>query len=88
MISEYRRLPNWARFALANLLIGTVLGWLCAAVVLVFDINGIGSLVMGAPYWGLALPAMVFFFGKTFGVGYLTTAILMLPTPESEFDPA
>lgn len=73
---------------MANLLIGTVIGWLFVGAVLVFDINGLGSLVMEADYRGLALFMMLFFFGKTFGFGYLTTAILMLPTAVSACDQA
>ena len=71
---------------MGNVLIGTVIGWLFTTAVLRFDLNGIASLAMESGHQGLALFILHFFFGITFGFGYLTTAILMLPTNMDDFD--
>ena len=86
MISGYKNLPKLIRFVLVNCLIGTGLGWLVAAGVLYFDLNGLGTLVMASRKMGMALFIMFFSFGFTFAFAYLTTAVLLLPTDKDDFD--
>ncbi|MEX3010126.1 hypothetical protein [Hoeflea sp. TYP-13] len=80
------RFPKLIRFVMLNSLIGMVIGWIVASAVVYFDINGFGSLVMESRHVVTALFIMFFSFGITFGFGYLTTAVLLLPTNKDDFD--
>lgn len=80
------KLPKLVRFVLANSFIGMCIGWVLAAGVVYFDINGFGSLVLGSRHVAIALFIMFFSFGITFGFAYLTTAVLLLPTEKDDFD--
>ncbi len=86
MYAQYRKLPKLVRFVVINSLIGNGLGWLVAAAVVYFDLNGFGSLVMESRHMGVALFIMFFSFGITFAFAYLTTAVLLLPTDKDDFD--
>ncbi|MEM9107921.1 MAG: hypothetical protein AAGC96_19945 [Pseudomonadota bacterium] len=86
MYSRFKSLPKLIRFVLVNSLIGNGLGWLIAAAVLYFDLNGLGNLVMESRNMGMALFIMFFSFGFTFAFAYLTTAVLLLPTDKDDFD--
>lgn len=86
MYSRFRKLPKLVRFVMVNSLIGNALGWLVASAVLYFDLNGFGNLVMESRHMGVALFIMYFSFGITFAFGYLTTAVLLLPTDKDDFD--
>ncbi|MEM6461895.1 MAG: hypothetical protein AAF724_08270 [Pseudomonadota bacterium] len=86
MESERKKLPKLVRFVAINSLIGMAIGWIVATAVVYFDINGFGTLIMESRHIYMALFIMFFSFGTTFGFGYLTTAILLLPTDKDEFD--
>lgn len=83
---QSRKLPKLIRFVVTNSLIGMIIGWLVAAAVVYFDINGFGSLVMQSSHVFVALFIMFLSFGTTFGFAYLTTAVLLLPTNKDDFD--
>ena len=79
-------LPKLIRFVVLNSLIGVMIGWLIAAGLVWFNILGFGDRFTHAAN---KLPVIVLLagsFGVTFGFGYLTTAVLLLPTDKDDFD--
>lgn len=80
------KLPKLVRFVLINSAIGIGIGWFVAAVLVWSDIGGFGSLVMNSSSRGAAFFILALSFGVTFGFGFLTTAVLLLPTDKDGFD--
>lgn len=80
------RLPKLIRFVMINSAIGIVIGWAVAGLLVWFNIRGLGELVMHSRHRLVAIIVLATSFGVTFGFGYLTTAVLLLPTDKDEFD--
>ncbi len=81
-----RSLPKLVRFVIINSLIGIAIGWAVAAALVWFNIHGLGELVMHSRHRVVAIFVLAMSFGVTFGFGYLTTSILLLPTDKDRFD--
>lgn len=79
-------LPKLVRFVMVNSAIGIVIGWAVAGFLVYFNIHGFGELVMHSRHRIPAIIVLASSFGITFGFGYLTTSILLLPTDKDEFD--
>ncbi|SJZ64054.1 hypothetical protein [Consotaella salsifontis] len=80
------KMPKLVRFVLKNALIGVVFGWVVAALLLYFDMGGMGTRIAHSrdPIPPLVMLAMG--FGVTFGFGYLATAVWFLPWDQESFD--
>lgn len=79
-------LPKLVRFVMVNAAIGIAIGWMVAAFLVYFNIHGFGELVLHSRHRLVAVVVLASSFGITFGFGYLTTSILLLPTDKDEFD--
>lgn len=81
-----KKLPKLIRFVMINSAIGIAIGWFIAGLLVWFNIHGLGELVMHSRHRLVAIIVLGSSFGVTFGFGYLTTAVLLLPTDKDEFD--
>lgn len=79
-------MPKLVRFVIVNTLIGVLIGWFVAAGVIYFNVFDFGYVVMHSQSKGIAIFILALSFGVTFGFGFLTTAILLMPTDKDEFD--
>lgn len=79
-------MPKLIRFIIINSTIGILLGWAICAAMLYLNVSGIGELFMRSQQKMTVLVILALSFGVTFGFGYLTTAIMLLPTDKDEFE--
>lgn len=79
-------MPKLVRFVIVNTLIGVVIGWFVAAGVIYFNVFGFGDVLMHSQSKFVAIFILAMSFGVTFGFGFLTTAVLLMPTNKDEFD--
>ena len=79
-------MPKLVRFVIVNTLIGVVIGWFVAAGVIYFNVFGFGDVLMHSQSKLVAIFILAMSFGVTFGFGFLTTAVLLMPTNKDEFD--
>ena len=79
-------MPKLVRFVIVNSLIGVLIGWFVAAGVVYFNVFGFGDVLMHSQSRLVAVFILAMSFGTTFGFGFLTTAILLLPEDKDEFD--
>jgi predicted membrane protein len=82
----WNELPKLVRFVALNSAIGIVIGWLIAAGLVWFNIMGFGDRFHNASNKIAVIYLLASSFGVTFGFGYLTTAVLLLPTEEDDFN--
>ena len=81
-----QKLPKLVRFVMINSAIGILIGWAIAGLFVWSNIGGFGDLVLhSASPWTVAY-ILALSFGVTFGFGFLTTAVLLLPTGKDDFD--
>lgn len=85
-MNRKKGLPKLIRFVMINSAIGIAIGWLVAGLLVWFNIHGLGELVLHSRHRVVAIIVLGSSFGVTFGFGYLTTSILLLPTDKDEFD--
>ena len=79
-------MPKLIRFVLVNTAFGVLIGWLVAASVVYFNINGFGDLVLRSSNWIAAVFILLLSFGSTFGFAVLATAVMLMPSDKDEFD--
>ena len=79
------KLPKLVRFVMINSLIGILIGWAVAFGVW-FNIAGFGDRFFQSHDKPIIAFILAMSFGITFGFGYLTTAVLLLPTDKDDFD--
>lgn len=83
---EHCVVPKLIRFVLINSAIGVLIGWLVAAGVVYFNINGFGDLVLGSSSRVAAIFILLMSFGSTFGFAVMATAVMLMPVDKDEFD--
>lgn len=79
-------MPKLIRFVIVNSAIGVALGWALCAAFLYFNVGGIGDLFFRSQQKLTVLAIMALSFGVTFGFGYLSTAVILLPTDKDDFE--
>lgn len=79
-------MPKLIRFLLINTVLGVGIGWLIAAAVVWFNLNGFGDLVLGSSNRVAAIFILMVSFGSTFGFAVVATAVMLMPTDKDEFD--
>lgn len=79
-------MPKLVRFVLVNSLFGVLIGWLIAAAVVYFNINGFGDLVLHSSSRITAFFILFTSFGTTFGFAMMASAVMLMPTDKDEFD--
>ena len=85
-LQTWKALPKLVRFVAVNSAIGIAIGWLIAAGLIWFNIAGFGDRFQNASNKWTVVYLLGSSFGLTFGFGYLTTAVLLLPTDKDDFD--
>ena len=79
-------MPKLVRFVVVNSLIGFGIGLLVALALVMLNANGLGTMYAASHSKFLVAVILGSSFGSTFSFGYLTTALMMLPTDKDEFD--
>jgi hypothetical protein len=72
------------RLMISNWMLGWVVGFVCAALVLASNVGGIRDLMMNSDVMLQGLALLFGGFGFTFGGVVCATAIMLLPTEEME----
>lgn len=85
-MSPEAAVPKLVRFVLVNSLFGVLIGWLIAAAVVYFNINGFGDLVLHSRSRLTAFFILFMSFGTTFGFAVMASAVMLMPTDKDEFD--
>ena len=80
------KLPKLIRFVMINSAIGILIGWVVAFGIVWFNIGGFGDRFFHSQDKPIIAFIMALSFGVTFGFGFLTTAVLLLPTDKDDFD--
>lgn len=75
-------MPKLIRFVIVNASFGVFVGWLIAAAVVYYNLNGFGDLVLGSKSRITAFFILFVSFGSTFGFAVLATAIMLIPVQE------
>lgn len=71
-------MPILVRFLLRHALIGFALAMVFVGALLAFDVARLGSLVWASPSGGLAVAALTFALGLTFGSVQMGVAVMLL----------
>ena len=71
-------MPQLIRFLLTHAAIGFGLGIVFVTALMVFDVNGLKTLIWASDIWYVALFMMAFFFGLTFGSVQIGVATMLL----------
>ncbi|PWV99276.1 hypothetical protein DFR52_104570 [Hoeflea marina] len=79
-------MPKLIRFLLLHTGLGVAVGWLIAAGLVWFNINGFGDLVLGSSSRVAAVFILMVSFGSTFGFAAVATGVMLMPTDKDEFD--
>ncbi len=79
-------MPKLIRFLIINTAFGILIGWLIAAAVLYFNINGFGDLVLHSSSRVVAFFILFNSFGFTFGFAVMASAVMLMPRDKDEFD--
>ena len=79
-------MPKLIRFVVINSAIGILIGWGVAALLIWNNIGGLGNLYANASNKLAVIALMGMSFGVTFGFGYLSTAVLLIPDRKDDFD--
>lgn len=79
-------MPKLIRFVIVNTLAGVLIGWLVAAAIVYFNINGFGDLILGSSSRIAAIFILLVSFGSTFGFAVMATAVMLMPVDKDEFD--
>ncbi len=79
-------MPKLVRFVILHSALGVAAGWLIAAAVVWFDVNGFGTLVLHAQSPLTAIFILMMSFGSTFAFAALATAVMLIPTDKDDFD--
>ncbi|MDF1609600.1 hypothetical protein PZ897_15545 [Hoeflea sp. YIM 152468] len=79
-------MPKLIRFVLLNSAFGVLIGWLVAAAVVYFNINGFGDLIWHSSSRTVAVFVLLVSFGSTFGFAVMATAVMLMPRDKDEFD--
>jgi hypothetical protein len=79
-------MPKLIRFVIVNTLAGVLIGWVLAAAVVYFNINGFGDLILGSSSRIAAIFILLLSFGGTFGFAVMATAVMLMPVDKDEFD--
>lgn len=75
-------MPRLVRFIVWNFTTGAAIGWLCLAMLLWTAPDGLGLLVAPGPDGAIAAALLGMSFAGSFGLGYLGTALALLPERE------
>jgi len=79
-------MPKLIRFVLLNSALGVLIGWVVAAAVVYFNINGFGDLIWRSSSRIAAVFILMVSFGTTFGFAVMATAVMLMPSDKDEFD--
>ncbi|WP_422371082.1 hypothetical protein [Hoeflea sp.] len=79
-------MPKLIRFVIVNTLAGVLIGWMMAAAIVYFNINGFGDLILGSSSRIAAIFILLVSFGSTFGFAVMATAVMLTPVDKDEFD--
>ena len=79
-------MPKLVRFVMTNAAIGILIGWGIAGFLVWSDVGGLGQLYATASNKRAVVALMGVSFGTTFGFGYLSTAVLLMPDRKDDFD--
>ncbi len=70
-------MPRLVKFVLKWNAVGILTGWLVLSAILLADISGIGSMIMGSPQGAVALLVLALSFAVTSGPVAVTVAVLL-----------
>ncbi len=79
-------MPKLIRFVIINSVIGVLIGWGVAFLLIWMNVGGLGNLYANASNKFAVLALMGMSFGVTFGFGYLSTAVMLMPDRKDDFD--
>ena len=74
----WKHLPQLVRFLLLHAAIGIGAGWLVLALLLLTDVNGVGSLIWASESAALAVGMLAAGFAITFGGAAAAAAVMMM----------
>jgi hypothetical protein len=74
----WKHLPQLVRFLLLHAAIGIGAGWLLLALLLLTDVNGVGSLIWASESAALAVGMLAAGFAITFGGAAAAAAVMMM----------
>jgi len=77
LFNRYMRAPRLLRLFLEQALMGAAIGLFVAGVLVVQDIGGIGTLILGSEIWLTASVLYFFTFALTFAAAMIATAMLL-----------
>ncbi len=83
---EKHKLPRLVKFLLKNAAIGFGLAVIFVGALMVFDVNGLRTLIWASDMWLLALFILTFFTGLTFGSVQIGVAVMLLGEDENGSD--
>ncbi|MCW8914730.1 MAG: hypothetical protein OQK24_02620 [Magnetovibrio sp.] len=83
---EKHKLPELVKFLLKNAAIGFGLAVVFVAALMIFDVNGLRTLIWASDIWLLALFILTFFTGLTFGSVQIGVAVMLLGENENDHD--
>ncbi len=66
------------RFMIANIAVGSTIGWTVAAALIAMNSGGLRDAILASSSPPVLLAAMALPVGGIFGIGYLATALMFL----------
>ncbi len=77
VVARYLAVPRLLRLLFEQALMGAGIGLLLATVLVVADVAGLGTLILGSDVWPVAGLLYFFTFALTFATGMIATAMLL-----------
>lgn len=77
VVRRYLAAPRLLRLFLEQALMGAGIGLLLATVLVLTDVAGLGTLILGSEIWFTASLLYFFSFALTFAAGMIATAMLL-----------